>query len=517
MKLTRIALPLLSIAALARADWPQWRGPERNGVSTDTTPIVDALPPAGFTKLWESTAIPSDHYGGHGSPVVHGDHVIMSVVWHERVASESREIDAETMQKFNHRGLPKELSDKMEAARESLNPRLRGDKLDEWITEWNKANLTPEQMISLATWTASRFKAGKTAIPMKWLDKVASMEGKPFPTAQAFKDWLDKEGFPDDLKQKVYDMVPNTVKVAKDVVLCLDLNTGKELWKWEQQGQPTGRRSSSTCAIVDGKVYAMLSTQLVCVNEADGKLVWSSPLSGKGPGSSPLVVDGKVFCNAGVTTAFDRISGKMLWEQKKARGDVTSPAWWQPSTGKPVLVVQTSNQLLGLQPDDGSVIWEAEGGGQSTPAANGDWIVIYSGAKDVGVRAYKADASGKPQVAWSHYWLTRRYTGSPIIHDGLVFNMCGEKHLCIELESGEVRWEETVNSTISSPLLVDGKIVIQENNGTHIRIIKADPASYQQLARAKADAMGCASPAISDGRMIVRQKDKLVCFDLRPR
>ena len=49
-----------------------------------------------------------------------------------------------------------------------------------------------------------------------------------------------------------------------------------------------------------------------------------------------------------------------------------------------------------------------------------------------------------------------------------------------------------------------------------LAIIKADPASYQQLGRAKAEGMGCTSPALSNGRVIVRQKEKLVCFDLRP-
>jgi outer membrane protein assembly factor BamB len=513
---TRFAFLSLLIATSAHADWPQWRGPDRNGVSSDTTPIVSALPPEGFKKVWESGTIPSDHYGGHGSPVVQGERVFLSVVWHERVPSDSREIDTETMQKLNTRGVPKDLEDKMEAARESLNPRLRGEKLDAWIAEWNKANLTPEQQVSLGSWVASRFKAGPAAIPMKWLNKLAAKQDKPFPTAQAFKDWLDTEGFPPDLKQKVYDLVPNTIKVAKDVVLCLDFNTGKELWKWEQQGEPTGRKSSSTCAIVDGRVYAMLSTELVCVNEADGKLLWKAKLAGKGPGSSPLVIDGKVICNAGTTAAFDAKSGTQLWSQKDARGDTTSPTWWTPSTSKPAIVVQTSNKLLGLKPEDGSIAWEAEGGGQSTPVASGDWLVIYSSAKGVGLRAYKADDEGKPKVAWSHYWLTLRYTGSPIVHDGLVYNMCGGKHLCFELETGKQRWEEVINSTISSPLLVDGKILIQENNGTHIRLVKADGTSYQMLARAKADAMGCASPAVSNGRLFVRQKDKLVCFDLRP-
>ena len=511
-------LALLSLIALssAHADWPQWRGADRNGVSTDTTPIVNSLPPEGFKKVWESGAIPSDHYGGHGSPVVHGTNVFLAVVWHERVPSESREIDTETMQKFNHRGLAPDLRDRLEAARESLNPRLRGEKLDAWIEEWNKANLTPEQMISLGSWTASRFKAGKTAIPLKWLEKIAAKEGRPFANADAMRAWLNEEGFPEELKQKVIDTVPNTIMQAKDVVLCLDSTTGQERWRWSQPGKPTGRHSSSTPAVVDGKVYALMGTEIVCVNESDGAPVWKASHGGKGPGSSPLVMDGKVFCNTSTTMAFDAKTGKQLWAQKDARENTTSPAWWTPSTGKPTIVVQTNNKLLGLDPTDGAVKWTTEGGGQSTPVASGDWLVIYSGTKDVGLRAYKADAEGKPKTAWSRFWLTRRYTGSPIIHDGLVFHCCGEKHLCVELETGKVRWEEVVNSTISSPLLADGKVIVQENNGTHIRLIKADPTSYQVLARAKADAMGCASPVVSDGRLFVRQKDKLVCFDVRP-
>ena len=125
-------------------------------------------------------------------------------------------------------------------------------------------------------------------------------------------------------------------------------------------------------------------------------------------------------------------------------------------------------------------------------------------------------AEGPPKAAWSHFWTTLRYTGSPIIHEGHVYLLCGGKHQCINLETGEVKWKSDANSTITSPLLADGKIMVLENNGTHLAIIKADPAAYSQLARGKAEGMGCTSPALSNGRLIVRQKEKLVCFDLRP-
>jgi hypothetical protein len=278
--------------------------------------------------------------------------VFLAVVWHERVASESREIDTETMQKFNHRGLAPDLRDRLEAARESLNPRLRGEKLDAWIEEWNKANLTPEQMISLGSWTASRFKAGKTAIPLKWLEKIAAKEGKPFANAEALHAWLNEEGFPEELKQKVIDTVPNTIMQAKDVVLCLDSTTGSEKWRWSQPGKPTGRHSSSTPAVVDGKVYALMGTEIVCVSESDGAMVWKASHGGKGPGSSPLVIDGKVFCNGAPRWPSTRRLGSSCGRRRSRartprapRGGRLRPAsrplWCKPTTSSSASIPMT--------------------------------------------------------------------------------------------------------------------------------------------------------------------------------
>src|SRR5829696_8759801 len=61
---------LAVFAAAVSADWPQWRGPARDGVaSTFTTPSAW---PAQLTKRWQATV------GlGHGSPVVAGSRVLV--------------------------------------------------------------------------------------------------------------------------------------------------------------------------------------------------------------------------------------------------------------------------------------------------------------------------------------------------------------------------------------------------------------------------------------------------------
>ena len=509
-------LSLASLCSLAFADWPQWRGPNRDGVSTDTTPISESIPAAGLRKVWDSEFIPSDHYGGHGSPVVASEQVFLSVVWHERVPSEKREIDSEVMQQLNYRGTTPELSKKLEADRLSLSPRLRGGALDEWITNWRKANLTPKEEVSIGSWVASRFKAGKSAIGLEWLDKISSKQGKPFANAAELNQWMDGEGFPPEVKEKLLSIVPNTIKVAKDVVICTDLNTGKTLWKFESEGAPTGRKSSSTAAVVDGRVYALCSRQLYCLDQQTGKEMWKSQLPSEGPGSSPLVADGRIYVNAGRVAAYSTKDGAKLWEQKDVRADTASPVLWSPPSGEPVLVVNANNDLNGLDPASGKVLWKVEGGSQSTPITSGEWLVVYSGTKDVGLRAYKFEAGSAPKAAWSHFWVTMRYSGSPIVHEGSVYLMCGGKHQCIDLASGEVKWKQDANSTITSPLLADGKLMVLENNGSHLAMIRAAPAAYEQVARAKVEGMGCTSPALSNGRLIVRQKDKLTCFDLRP-
>ena len=503
-------------ASLPAADWNQWRGPDRNGVSHDTTPIADAFPAEGLKKVWESEFIPSNEYGGHGSPVVSGERVILGVVWHERVASETREIDSEVMQTLNFRGTTPELAKKLEETR--LNaPKQRGEKFDEWANQWVKDNLNDKEQINIGSWVVSRFKAGKNAIGLEWLAKMSDRQGKPFANAAEFTAWLDKEGFPPEVKEKMIAAVPNTVKVAKDVVVCLDLATGKPVWKFEKPGKPSGRNSSSTCAVVEGKVYAVLSSELFCVNEEDGKLVWSAALPAKGVAASPLIVGDRVYMAAGSACAFNKADGKLLWEQKQAKGNTASPTWWAPTNAKPQIVINGNNALFGVNPENGEMLWTAEGGSQSTPVASGDWLVLYSGTEGVGLRAYQMQADGKPKAAWSKFWMTRRYTGSPIIHEGLVYLCCGEKHQCIDLATGAEKWVvNEVSSTITSPLLADGKLLVYENNGTHVRMVKATPTAYEQLGRAKTDALGCSSPALANGKLIVRQKDKLVCFDLRP-
>ncbi|MCL4193335.1 MAG: PQQ-binding-like beta-propeller repeat protein, partial [Thermoguttaceae bacterium] len=72
MKRVLLAILLAGVAQLARADWPQWRGPNRDGVAADT-----ALP-----VQWSATQnvrwkVPLPG-AGNGSPIIYRDLVLVT-------------------------------------------------------------------------------------------------------------------------------------------------------------------------------------------------------------------------------------------------------------------------------------------------------------------------------------------------------------------------------------------------------------------------------------------------------
>src|SRR5262245_3030146 len=62
-----------SAAVTSAADWPQWRGPERNGLVERSPAMTNS--PGSQTPLWHSEPIASGDRGGRGSLVVHAARV----------------------------------------------------------------------------------------------------------------------------------------------------------------------------------------------------------------------------------------------------------------------------------------------------------------------------------------------------------------------------------------------------------------------------------------------------------
>lgn len=507
------ATPLL---AATTADWPQWRGPDRNGALSGGPALTSTWSTDGPPKLWESEPIPSDDDGGHGSVVVAGGRAYLSVVWHRDEPSETRTItDLILRTQLGHQNpasLGKELVAKIEATRESLPPTLRGAKLDEFTQQFITENLDKKQRQLFSGFVSGRFRKGKLAIPLGDYDKLQTRVEKPFASQAEFEKWVGEQGFADHVKAAVLAAVPPSKRVAEDTVVCLDVKSGKTLWMTKTPGEPKGRNCSSTPCVAGGRVFAMGSTHLNAVDAASGKLLWSQPLPSKAPGSSPLAVDGAVVILAGKLSAYDAATGKQLWEQPKVGGNNSSPSAWQKD-GRTILVCNGRNELAGVDLKTGDVLWTTPGGGDSTPAIAGDRAVVLSRAANIGFAAYRMSATGAEKL-WSHATDALRSQSSPVIHDGHAYLFEDGEHRCANLESGKIAWTQKVASSITSPIVADGKIFVVMNNGNNLLMLKATPQDRVELGKANIRALWIPSPTIAAGKVFLRHRDRVRCYDL---
>lgn len=517
----RKLLPLLisvTFASLA-ADWPQWRGPDRNGVAPDSPPLLERISESGLPELWESEPIPANEDGGLASPVAAGGKVFVSVAWHRQEPAETRQFDEAALRQLGFqstKGLSADLLKKIEDTRGELPPNLRGKKLDEFAEKFAEENLDPKQRQLYAAWLKKRFQKGKFAIPLTTLDALDKNKDRIFANTVEMKRWLDEQGWADFVIEQIVAAVSPMKRLADDTLICLDAATGKTLWKTTRPGNPVGFDGSSTPAIIDGRVYALGSQRLWCLSAQDGAVLWETDLGGakQGLGSSPLVFDGKVLVNIGKLTAFDAATGKRLWAQEKAGGLHASPVGWQAGERKLVLI--NGKNLSAIDPATGAIVWSAPAGGDSTPAIRGDLLVVQSFNAELGLVAYRISAE-KADKLWNLPYSgdVLRTQSSPLIFGDHVYLFDDNNRYAVKSATGEKVWFVKSQSTISSPVIADRKLFALTNNGNTLVMLATGTPDAKELGRATVRAQWVPSPCIADGRLILRMKDKVKAWNLR--
>jgi outer membrane protein assembly factor BamB len=249
------------------------------------------------------------------------------------------------------------------------------------------------------------------------------------------------------------------------------------------------------------------------VDATSGKLIWSAPLPAKGPASSPMVSDGVLVINAGKLAAFDAATGKPLWVQPKAGGGNSSPVAWK-SGDKTVVICNGRGVLAGIDLRSGKVLWTTPGGGDCTPAIVKDALAVQTSNPKVGILAGKLTAAGFTRL-WNLPYDPLRSQSSPLILDGHVYLMDDNIHYCFDLATGHEMWKEKVaSSAVSSPAFADGKIFLVSSGGSRLLMLKPSPEKRVQLGKANIRAMWVPSPAIADGRLLVRGRKGIICYSL---
>ena len=554
------SVALLGLATMASAapasqpgsaDWPCWRGPDRNGLARTSPKLLDSLPPGGPKLVWKSDYIPFGWQGGWGSPVVAEGKVFLYVHWMHPNGDGKRlkPITAQFLEELGWiPGVPDDLAKNLEDAWASPsrpaaakcpamndlifdNPDLdaflaKQPELGKYIADFI-ATLKPDEAKKYGPFVKRRlcmrpkgFQGGET-----WdkLVKLSKLQDQEFKTYSGFFGAVDRCGIPLNADGSVEVWAPPRCTTKTDTLVCLDGATGKLLWKkdWDI---PRAKGSyaypwSTTPAAADGKVYFCGATGTYCLSAKDGSVVWEQKRAG-GTQASILVDNGLVF-DPSTASAYNAGTGRLLWKTKDWHGisGTTSPVLWR--TGEKKYIISAG---LCFDSATGQALWsKAVPGNESTPVVADNQMVVISSL-------YTLAPEGATQV-WAQKWGTYgEWRVSPLVYQGHLYCSDAGKHTwrCLDLKTGEAKWsKEGIATDMSSAVLADGKIITlgepghsHTEKGCGIVIFRATPDTYEEIGRFVPHAASCESPAIADGRLYFRTESEegdygVVCYDLR--
>lgn len=320
-------------------------------------------------------------------------------------------------------------------------------------------------------------------------------------------------------------------------LVCVNRADGKVRWTRETPADlPEQAKiredhgyATSTPAADGERVYVFYGRSGVLALDHAGKLLWQASvgegLSGWGSAASPVVYKNLVIVNASVESeslvALDRRTGKEAW---RARG--IREAWNTPllvsHRGRTELVVPIFEKVLGFDPDAGQQLWECKtqiSWYMAPSAVAHDGVVYCIGGRSGGSLAVRI--GGRGDVTDTHrVWLGRKGSNvsSPVYHDGHVYWMHDNQGIayCAEAAGGAIRHQERVAGAAqiyASPVVADGKLFYFDRSGRGF-VVAAAP-KFELLAKnppLEERAVVNASPAVADGRLLVRTDRALYCL-----
>jgi outer membrane protein assembly factor BamB len=334
----------------------------------------------------------------------------------------------------------------------------------------------------------------------------------------------------------------------EEEVLALDAVTGKQLWK-DIYSRPrfksvlgNGPRATPT---VSGKQLFTIGINgvLSCYEIEKGKRLWQVDLYKQFKADlpsfavccSPLVVGNRVIVSVGgegrCVVALNTDSGQVQWQALDDAASTSSPVLF--AVGErlrgtaPDVVFMTPLRLVGLDPLDGTLRWEhpmiyQPRGTSPTPVAVGDKMVSSTQAHGaVAIRVLKKDDKLSAEPAWQNKEMKSYFSSGVAAGDLLLLVTNVVQPLpataisCLEAKTGMELWKKEKVGYFHAGLIRtgDGKLLVLNDAGL-LTLLEVDDKGAKEIARAKVCGGTLVTPALSDGRLYVRDDKEVICLQL---
>jgi outer membrane protein assembly factor BamB len=286
----------------------------------------------------------------------------------------------------------------------------------------------------------------------------------------------------------------------------------------------------ATPAWDNGRLYVLGATgEFRTLDAGTGRTIWrTNALADAGAdniehgmSASPLVVDNTVVLlpgggNGQSVVAYDRQSGKRVWSALDDRPSYSSPMLVTLAGVRQILAV-TATRLVGLSPENGTLLWEFPWGtwnAAAQPLITGPDRVFLSTETDAVMLQLRVGTGG---LAARELWRTNRMNNkftSPVLHDGFIYGLDEAILACIDASTGELKWKGG-RYGYGQVMLASGHLIVLTEEG-ELALVRADPTAHQQITRfAAIEGKTWNHPAMSDGILLIRNIEEMAAFDLR--
>ena len=327
-------------------------------------------------------------------------------------------------------------------------------------------------------------------------------------------------------------------------VLAIDAGSGKLLWsRTAYDGVMADDRHrkntyASPTMVTDGTlVYAFFESAGLYAYDFDGTLKWQRSLgniikAGLGPGSSPIIHGDLIILqcdqemgDGSFIVALNRYTGENVWRVART----TRRSWATPilvtAAGRVELITAGAEMVIAYDPQTGRELWRANGV-QSHPipsfVAGHGLVFATAGSSAKRALAIRPGGSGdltdSPAIVWRHNKGTA-YVPSPILHGQYLYLMTDTGIMtCLDALTGAVVYEGgrvPVPATFTASPVAFGNLILLTSEDGDTFVVRAGPK--HEIVRINTIGEPVyASPAISEGRILIRGARHLFAIGHRP-
>ena len=328
----------------------------------------------------------------------------------------------------------------------------------------------------------------------------------------------------------------------QECIECLSVRTGATRWQYRyptrfvsQTGYSNGPYSTP---VMDSERIYTLGAEgvLTALTIENGRVVWQRNLghdynAAAGPfpiGTSPLLEEDLLIVAIGGRTetcgivALDRLTGKLIWSATNDARGYGSPVA-ATIHGLRHAFVLTQESLVSLDPASGEVRWQIpfrpknpETITAATPVVWKD--VVFVGAYQVGAMAVRILPDGSYKRIWSHRRSLESQHNNLVCREGTILGFSARDNslCCIDILTGESLWKSNSELTRGSLIAIDHSLLVWGESG-HLVTLKLAATGCQTVAHSQPllKSPCFSTPAITGGRLFLRNETELACFDLQ--